>query len=144
MKTFLDAPRQPLSSVEEEILLDFALAETTSIHTATEFHAKRGISPMCSLIYERLARFKIEVSLGTLIVTSIFSAGHAARAVLWAYTLRQIWLDNGRKRVDLVMLGKHFNEGVPTLEACKELWYAQKTESGDNRLDDPTEWMVAK
>lgn len=84
----------------------------------------------------------VQVTVRCAVLIAILSNGSPGAVVLWAWTLREIWLKT-KQPVDLRAWTDNFPMGVPTQSEVDRIWDAQKGAGPNgNQLDNALIWNV--
>ena len=134
---------------DETSTIYFNLAKTEKdaqeVFGPTHIEGEDGLGHIGRILLQRLEwtrSVKITIRCAVLIV--LLSNGLPGNTVLWAWTLRAIWLKNGRRTVDLHTWLRHFPLVLPSEEEISRVWEAQKDgkSPNGNRLDNHQVWVV--
>lgn len=131
-------------------LMLIEMDKVNGARTLAKMDADLGDSLGYQILKKRLDVFKAKFNPGldVGIAAQVFCAmvsENPAVAVMWAWTLNELWCRTGRQ-VTLDELTQHFPWGFPTKEAKRGVWEAQKVErksgmlESDNAVDDFGTW----
>ena len=156
----LDCKTRPMTNDESMAFLNLIMMEMgiqegkTPADIVTKMDADlEGCMPY-QILKRRLEAFKQSLSptldVGVLPMVLCSSLCESpGKAVLWAYTLNEIFAKTGQP-VTIRNFVDHFPMGFPTEEAYKKCWDAQKCVRGengnttDNAVDNFETWSVPK
>lgn len=155
IKSLLDVPeekRVPMTQKDTEIFAKCFLMELNMKDQKADMEFKEEeanqFGRLALVLFKRLHYAGTKVSAATALFVTHYSQGSPGNAVLWAWTLHQMWLKQNRI-VNLQDLAESFPFGFPTEEAIGEIWDAQKVHLHnvprdsvlmDNMLDAPFTW----
>jgi hypothetical protein len=95
------------------------------------------------VLFQRLAWTQgVQVTVRCAVLVTILSGGSPGGAVLWAWTLREIWLKT-KQPVSLAVWTDAFPLGAPIQSEVDRIWDAQKGDGpAGNQLDNVIIWNV--
>ena len=131
---FLGCAVEAMDQKGSEVFLSLCMAEMNgdrahATAAITDFEEKSWVFKV--MISRLTALSEAEISPWALmLIGSMLDT--PAKAVLWAYTLDLIYVDNGRKEVTIDTVTKHFPMGFPTEAAYCEIWNSQKMKDAPN------------
>ena len=143
MKSFLNTQTAPLQPEQGKALV-VLLTEERFAKPLTPDEATR-MGPIAMIVFHRLNPINVQIDCALALWISLLSEGNPARAVMWAYTIREIYITTkahaANKIVTLNDWVLAFPDGAPTEAAFGEIWDAQKTLRG-NGVDDSRNWTL--
>ena len=138
----IEKPTQKMSIDQTGLFLAILTGDDISPVMSTEF-AKAFLGPIGTILWARIKPTGVEMSGGLGVWLSELSMGVPGNAVLWAYTMKCMFIKNDCKKITLNDWVRHFPNGVPTDETLSACWDAQKI-NGRNLLDTAIAWEMSE
>jgi hypothetical protein len=137
--SFLDVPpseRRPMTEDETKNFMSAIIADMQDSKPG-DFSKLEGTLPHATIVH-RLKSAGIDLSLGGLLGMVAWTSDRPGDMVMWAYTASQIAKTSGTKLITCNDLVDAFPFGIPTEEARKKIWDAQKipAEKRENGMSD--------
>lgn len=100
--------------------------------------------PSIRVLNQRLDWARVEATTAVKYFVSELSKGIPGRLVMWAWSLRKLYIDNGCKKIDMSALTYACPNGFPVDQIYTDVWDAQKDDASPlgNKLDVPTNWTI--
>lgn len=146
--SFLDVPSDERRPMTEEETRNFMSAIMSDMQAAVpgDFTKTEGTMPYATIVH-RLKSADVDLTTGAFLAILSWTDGRPGDMVMWAYTASCIARSSNIKLITCNDLVSAFPFGIPTNEARKKTWYAQKVpedkrEPGmsDNYLDRLELW----
>jgi hypothetical protein len=125
--SFLDVPpseRRPMTEDETKSFMSAILADLQD-NKPGDFSNIEGTLTYATIVH-RLKTAGVNLSVGGLLGLVAWTNGRPGDMVMWAYTASQIAKSSGTKLITCNDLVEAFPFGIPTEEARKKIWEAQK------------------
>lgn len=139
-------PLREMTREEGKIYLELMIAENSGRVPALSEKEARECGPFGMMTFQRLRLHGLHeaVTMPMFIWLMELSKGVPGNITVWCWTLHQIRKDY--KLIAPITLEdfglRFFPRGIPTDAAYDQLWVAQKTENGQNRLDKAETWVA--
>lgn len=139
IKTLKDYPVVPMNTEQSKIMIGLlsASSEVKEAQFSAEYAKELGF--LGQVFYGRLAAHQVRISTD-LAVFLVYLMRTPGESTLWVWTLFNLQKDPGH----LLTLSDwivHFPHGLPSRVAYEAAWDQQKSDHGDNLLDDPATWV---
>lgn len=142
--SLLKTKTQPMDKEQSEMFMRLLMGEMQgktqpfTPEQATEF----GF--LGKVLLSRLDLGQIKISTALALWCIVLSNGSPGGIVQWAWTMRELFLQHGKRMLTVNDWTMAFPMGVPTEEECSRIWDLQKQEGAPagNGLDRGEVWTV--
>lgn len=142
--SLLKTKTQPMDEEQSEMFIRLVMGELQG--NVQPFTPEKAIEIgfLGKVLWSRLDLGGIKISMFLALWCIVVSNGNVGRVVQWAWTMRELYIQHGKRLLVVNDWTMAFPMGVPTEEECSRVWDLQKQEGAPagNGLDRGEVWTV--